>query len=182
MASNQLKTQSLTITILAVVCLLAGYLLTYQTYAKMSVTKTALTKATEEEKKLSLAYDELASFLDKYKAMSEKATVAGQALPLAPDLAVLLGSIDEMAKISGVDLASISIIDSKEINDNPNPHSLAVAQFSVDASASYPAFKDFLLRLEKNLRLIDIQRITFKVDEANFLQLQMTVKTYYQKE
>ena len=47
--------------------------------------------------------------------------------------------------------------------------------------SGYNSFKDFMIRLENDLRLIDVGHVTLKVDDNGLIQYQVNMQTYFQK-
>lgn len=57
----------------------------------------------------------------------------------------------------------------------------SVLPFSVQVSGSYPAFKNFLAGMERNMRLIDVEDISFNSGgKAEIIDFSVKAKTYYQ--
>ncbi|OGE81584.1 MAG: hypothetical protein A3H72_03070 [Candidatus Doudnabacteria bacterium RIFCSPLOWO2_02_FULL_48_8] len=175
------KTQSMAVSLLTLVCILAGYFGVYKFWEKYSIAAAQQKVVIRDGQTLAAAQTELNQFLDQFESLEKETEIARKALPTNEELAVLLASIDELSKLSGFAISTI--------NQNSNPDvAKAVTQFSVipmdlqiSGSGSYFSFKDFLRRLESHLRLIDVSNINFRVDEVENLQVEMRVRTYYQK-
>jgi hypothetical protein len=178
---KDLKSQSLAITILALACILAAYLLAYPAVRNALSSNTELKNLETQQQTLSTAQQELEAFLVNFEKLADKAQIAGAALPDEPDLPVLLSNIDEMARLAGVALAGLSVTESTTETTPASAHALRSADIEITASGSYPSFKDFLLRMEHHLRLIDIQKLSFQVDSSNFIRFGISIKTYYQR-
>lgn len=143
-----------------------------------------LALAKDQNQELKQASSDLQTFLDKYQSLSEsdKVEIASFALPSThPNTPVLLGSLEELAKLSGLTLISMSVDENPEKDKTAPQLSLAELQIQLSVSGSYPAFKDYLLRLENHLRLIDLQEMNFKVEEGTNATYQLLLKAYYQK-
>lgn len=175
------KTQSLVLTTLVVASLIVGYFVTVPFWRKLSVARAELTRAQLDQTNLKSAQSELQAFLNKYESLSDQAKLAAKALPSAPESAVLLASIEQLANAAGVALSSINVIDSAPTGAEPPAFSVIPHEVSIDGSGSYFSFRDFLSRLENHLRIVDLRTIDFSVDEAFNLQFQMQVRAYYQK-
>lgn len=179
---KDIKTQSLIVSILFLAFLLLGYFVTFPAWKSLSKTRTELARAELDGRNLNTASADLEAFLQNFERLEEETRTVGKALPSMPAQAVLLGSIEALAKASGFALSAMNIVEVPENEEKTAPvYSVVATDLQISGSGSYFSFKDFLRRLERHLRLIDIKSINFEVDEANNLQVQFEVRTYYQK-
>lgn len=109
-------------------------------------------------------------------------------LPTNPDNVKLILEMDALAKAQGVSLQNVRIDQATESNDrnarlaqnaNPDIGKLSL-QFTV--TGQYPGYVQFLESLEKNLRLMNVQKSSFLApDDKTSYQYQTTVETYWIK-
>ena len=106
-------------------------------------------------------------------------------LPSNPDNVKLILEIDALAKSQGLSLQNVKIKDdsqdqkNKQKNSNPDIGSLTLELTTV---GPYPGYVSFISALEKNLRIINVKKVSFLApdDKANF-QYQTTIETYWVK-
>jgi Tfp pilus assembly protein PilO len=105
-------------------------------------------------------------------------------LPSNPDNVKLILEIDALAKSQGLALQNVKIKDdsqdkTKQKGANPDIGSLTLELTTV---GPYPGYVTFISALEKNLRIINVKKVSFLApdDKANF-QYQTTVETYWVK-
>lgn len=179
---KDLKTQSLVITLLVVASMVIGYFVTFAFWDNYSKSKAELARAEFDRSSLLDAQAQLEAFLRKFETLYDKAEIAGKALPTKPETAVLLASLEELAKLSGMALSTVNIIENIDATNTATPiYSIMITDLQLNASGSYFSFNDFLNRLEHHLRLTDIKSISFELDDANNIQAQIQLRTYYQK-
>ena len=66
----------------------------------------------------------------------------------------------------------------KQVADN----AVDYKDLEIQVNGSYAGFKNFLLLMESNLRIMDLQQINFQVvEESNNIQYNMVIRVYYQK-
>lgn len=115
-------------------------------------------------------------------------------LPERTESGSLLIALERMAKERGLRLRRIEFLKdqlpggraaapSQAARIAKRPEAPAnVLNFNLTVSASYEAFKSYLLALEKNLRLTDVLDISFAGGAGNVFEFAIRAKSYYQKE
>lgn len=127
-----------------------------------------------------------------------------QAVPQGPHAKEVLVLLDVLAKERGISLTTIDLQSTAEEEKGatgrsplrqyairqptPGPPVMEEAPagefkellVTFNIGASYSAFKNFLSDLERSLRLMDVQQISFQASEAGIFQYDMKVKAYYQ--
>lgn len=181
MNQSSYKKSTLIIVILIITSLAIGYFITTPQWSKHTESKGQLERAQSDNKKLTDQLAVLQSFLSSYNSNLDKKAVLNQAVPVkSPDLANFMASVDALAKSSGVALSNISIgtnAAAQKIVEN----SIQTVPLNLTASGSYPSFKDFILRLEQHLRLVDVGHVALKSDENGLLEYRIDVSIYYQR-
>ncbi|HTL39705.1 MAG TPA: type 4a pilus biogenesis protein PilO [Methylomirabilota bacterium] len=170
--------------VLLIACFLAAYFLALPRWNKYQLSIAQLHDAQAQNDQLNQSLSSLQSFLDTYNSHAQDRVLASQALPTQNvDTADLLTGIDALAKASGVNLKSLELGSSSNSAAQKAivPNSIVTQPITMTLDASYPAFKDFITRLQNHLRLIDIQSVSFKIDDAGLLQFDVILKTYYQQ-
>lgn len=178
---THLKTKSFASAVLFLICVVLGFFLVLPKWREFSDSQSLLTQANSEYNKLKEAESRLNNFLEEFEKLSEQAKVANSALPAADKkVPALLSSIEQMAKSSGLSLHSIVVGDKPDqikILDN----AIDTVDLEVSMSGSYPAFRNFLLLLETDLRIVDLQKVSFQVENPNNIKFQIALRSYYQK-
>ncbi len=116
-----------------------------------------------------------------------------QTLPSGPKAAEFLVLLEALAKKNEVVLRQVSLTDSpKEGAAAKQPKPAGVIAFSapgdikdypvdLTVSGTYSAFKDFLRDIERSLRIVDVQSISFSAaGRGDQLEVSIRGKTYYQ--
>ncbi len=104
-------------------------------------------------------------------------------LPSSINTVDLVAQINGIARGSGMTLADVKTkIDQKQNNRSGTKSDiigLSSVVLNFNVSGSYPALRQFLDNLEKNLRLVDISAITFSAVEREPYQYAIELKTYW---
>ncbi|MDP3988746.1 MAG: type 4a pilus biogenesis protein PilO [bacterium] len=107
-------------------------------------------------------------------------------LPDAIDNVRLILDVEDIARAYGMVPQARSFTQEGEkagaVSNNTKPYNTVLFAFSV--RGNYDTLKRFSRDLERSLRLVDIEKITFKVDnpEDDFYTYEIVVKTYWLKE
>jgi Tfp pilus assembly protein PilO len=112
-------------------------------------------------------------------------------LPDSPENVPLILEIDALARRYNLSLQNIKIEDSantkvvdpiKKTTIVSLGEDIGVLTINYSVTGSYVNFTDFVRAMEKNLRLIDVQKISFNAqEEKNQYQYTMSVRTYWLK-
>lgn len=179
MPSN-FKTKTLTLLLLAAACVFAAYF-AYRQYQHLSGSRALLNQAEAEKTKLEDAQKQINKFLEEYASLTGEQTQANAALPVGgANAATVLAQVDKLAQLSGLTLGSLSIRD-KNVEVKIAENGVDFQDIEMEVSGSYPAFSNFLLLVEANLRLIDVQNISARAEEENLIKYKLVMRTYYQK-
>ena len=122
-----------------------------------------------------------------------------QILPQGPRSSDFLTALEALSIENGVSLRRIDLVtpdaqkpesSTRSAGSQPRPSATAALPgqrpgvealpFSVQVAGSYGAFKKFLAALERNLRLIDVDEISFSAEKGDNLEFSLKAKTYYQ--
>jgi Tfp pilus assembly protein PilO len=135
------------------------------------------------------------SLIDKYKNNEEVLKNLDNILPGDSDVPDLLVQIEAMANAGGMVVkdVNITVVDDKEASKAAAARTGAVAQekapsnyktISIDLTATgdYSALKKFLQAIEENMRLIDVDSISFSgktQGSSSLFDFNITLMTYY---
>ena len=182
MEKNSVKSTTIVGVVLLLMCFGAAYFLTKPQWDKFSLVRAQVVQAKADQTRLKQDLSALQSFLDNYKSHTKDVNTANLALPVKdPDAADLVSGLGDLAKASGVALEDFQMTE-KAVIGKPSPdNTIQAMQINLTAAGTYPSFRDFMLRIENHLRLVDVMHVSVKADEANQLEYQMLLQTYYQK-
>ena len=166
--------------ILIIACLAGGFL-TANFYNNYSQSQAQAQVLQSKNSQLSKAVSSTDNFLVNYLKRQADAQSLNLALPAhSSDMSNFVSNLGQLAQQSGVVLAGFQInpvAGSNKIADN----AIQAVSIALPASGTYSSLKDFILRLESNLRLIDITHIGLTASENGILQYRISFMTYYQK-
>ncbi|MBI4050730.1 MAG: type 4a pilus biogenesis protein PilO [Candidatus Doudnabacteria bacterium] len=156
----------------------AGYFLLWPQYRDTQGKRQALAdkKAAVAEREAELAsIQALVSDLNEKRAELE---IAEEALPKEPDMPQLLATLDNIATLSGIFIASLQpALPAQKAGDN-----LGIVQITLTLKGRYENLRAFLLNAEQNLRLFDVKSVIFSpIDESLIQEYNLVINTYYQK-
>ena len=107
-------------------------------------------------------------------------------LPDHVDNVRLIIEIDNIASAYGMTVKDATLASS---NDNENDDERSIFEATVDNKQSmtlnfsvvapYGSFLSFLKDLEKNLRIVDVESITFSASDVDLYEYDVTLKTYW---
>jgi Tfp pilus assembly protein PilO len=184
MLGVELKSKTVILVILILAILAVSYFVAYPQWDKLSQSKSELEIAKQDNDRYNKLLQEVQTYIDKYKNFQKETMVASKTLPIkdfnAPEF---INNIADLAKTGGVNLFAFVITDPvvKENQVSAN-YSLQNQSISLTVSGTFQAIKNFILLLENNLRLVDIQTISLKQpSEGDVMESQITLKAYYQK-
>ncbi len=179
-------------TILSIIMILAsvgGFIIyivpTYKDAQTISQKKTEYLGLLDNATKLEKQRNDL---LLKYNSV-EKSDIERleKMLPANPDNVKLILEIDALAKTQGLSLQNVKI-KSSETDAKSKPATTKVnadigtLTLEFTTVGPYPGYVKFVNILEKNLRIMDVQKVTFLApDDKTSYQYQTTVETYWVK-
>ena len=102
-------------------------------------------------------------------------------VPSKKSVAEVLSAVNDVSVRNGIELFSSSIVGQKTSDANDSPYNLLSLEMGLNGS--YPGLTNFLLALERNLRLIDITSVNATANLGNTSALNFVVKgnAYYLK-
>ncbi len=185
MTGKSIQNKSLVSIGLAIICLAVGYY-TYSTLLpEYNSAKALKAQAESENQRLTKALDSIQQFLVDYERVSKNAQNIDLLLPTDnSDLANFINNLSSLAQASNVTLAGLQL--SNDIPEKAPENSIQPVEIGFTSSGSYLAVKDFISKLQNNLRLMDIQSIVLNSPSqpgpgTSILEFQIKLKTYYQQ-
>src|SRR3990167_3278504 len=162
MQSN-IKSRSLIMVLAVIACLILAYFFLFPNYSRLNDNKQLVAQAEVESEKLKQAESDLNNFLKDYEDLKKEREVVQMALPAKDfSLPFLLANMEELVKSSGLTVSTINIKEAdqtKQVADN----AVDYKDLEIQVNGSYAGFKNFLLLMESNLRIMDLQQINFQV-------------------
>src|SRR3989344_8466703 len=149
---------------IAAACLVVGYFFTNKTFENYSKAQAVLVQSKTSNQQLKDALAMTDEFLANFQAKAKDAQLLNLALPAhSSDMSNFVTNLGSMAQQSGVALSGFQVTEASTKNASNNIIQPVVIRMS--AEGSYPSVEDFVLRLERNLRIIDITQITLQADQ-----------------
>ena len=186
MAENtSAKSYSLLAALLIFVCVIIAYMLMTKYYPNYTLAQGRLTNVQADNVRLKSALDSSASFLSTYKSQGQNSSKINLSLPVkSSDMANFVSSFSALASQSGMALTNFQVSENPENFVSEN--SIQSVDLTAVVSGPYLSFKDFMLRLEQHLRIIDVDKITISGGTAAgagtpAFQYQVKMRTYYQQ-
>ncbi len=129
-----------------------------------------------EEKKV--YFSQLEEYDKKLEDYSEELEKINYALPGRISSPAIFSFFLQICSVNGLVLENISARGS--VAGNKEVGSLEEFRFSATVSGSYEKFKDFLVLLYENSRIIDVENVSFKSPrEGSVFEIDLSLKTHY---
>lgn len=180
--TDSLQTKIIVGVILILACFGVGFFFTLDQWTSYSLAKSALEQKQAEQQQLKEALSLAENFVAEFNSKAKDAEVANLALPAKDsDLSNLIANLGDMAKASGLALSDFGV---EQVVPAGNPvveNGIQTQKINLTASGNYASFKDFVLRLQNNIRIMDVDQVTAKADESGQVEYQMVIRAYYQK-
>jgi Tfp pilus assembly protein PilO len=177
--------KSLSGIILAVLILAVGYFGVWGFWSKLGEARAQYEVSEKEFKRLTKAHEDVRAFLSEYNSNLTEAERANKALPVGDaDVAVLLDYYSKMVAASGLTMVDMGA-DTSYLDAESVPQSIQNVDWNLQVAGSFEAFKDFLVRVRRGLRLTDVLAVDV-VSNINdgapslTLEYQIRLRTYYQ--
>ncbi|MDP3993359.1 MAG: type 4a pilus biogenesis protein PilO [bacterium] len=181
---------------------LFGYLILWPKYQNLNAERGVLKAKEEDVKSRQNSLASVNGLIEELKNSQDKLQSIDEALPTAPRIPELLANMDYLASQSGLLISNLQISPGPSLEptgpegfpvqiDDPEIMELlssteSLGLMTVDGSfrGRYVNLQTFLLNLEQNLRLQDVQSLTLgEVDQESGLQdFNLKIQIYYQKE
>jgi len=148
--------------------------------------KEAIDKALADSRQLQGLRD---SLLEQYNAVSgEDLSKISKILPRDSEISKLTVELENIARSNGVVLKTVkperveqAAQSTRGIVDQEKTMKPQRIDWDIVVSSAYGGFLGFLGEMQKSLRLIDVDNITFSAKESNFYEFTIKAKTYWIK-
>ena len=166
-----------------------GYFVAWPQNAKNRENQALLNEKEAEVSDRESSLTAVRKLIDQVESNSETLATIDSAMPSSPAIPELLANLEFLTKQSGLlitdlDLETASVAQPAS-GQQPQENGTGLAELFVKVSVSgqYPQLFAFILNLEQNLRLFDVQNIEFKKESphATVQAYTIRIKTYYQK-
>jgi Tfp pilus assembly protein PilO len=176
-----IQSRSIVTITLFIAVVLAGVFALNPSWKKFNEARTLESQAKLKQANLTSEESMMEQFIKEFKENEKHVATANTALPVkGASVESILANLDEMARSSGLALSDVILINNSDPDKKPAANSVQNQEISFVAAGTFPAFKNFLLLLESNLRIIDIRDISFEVNEDGVAEYRMSFVTYYQ--
>jgi len=174
------ETSKQNLAILAITFLLAAIVFLFASFIQPSINrlKELSLDIKEEKEKILLLQEYKAkseSLIQSYQSLGDQVNDVHVALPDNPQTAQVLAGLDVIAKKAGISFSGLSFTEG--IKDDQN-----YLEIRVRFSSNYESFKNWLDEIEKELRLMDLTRISVKPisqSQSSILEYNLTLQTYF---
>jgi len=171
---------------LIIVFMLLLSMLIYNNFTIEQATHLDLLKQNEMELKANLArnYSQVKN-VPVYKAkMPELARLESDInsrFPTSEEISSLLIQINQVAEDSNVSIVSFTPKETKEVNLNGNnvDKKIMAETFSIVANSRYLNFVDFMFRVAKLSRIVDVQNIHISRVDNNSISANLEIKIFF---
>jgi Tfp pilus assembly protein PilO len=166
------------IILFALTILIAIFLLWPQ-YLRLENSQAQIQNKETELKYKEDYYNELSSISEKLETeYSDSFKKIDSALPAGSSIPSLYNFLQKKASESGLILKNVG-----SFSVNPSTTITGLKEISLDSlgfSGSYPSFKNFLVALEKNSRIFEVENISFSTPKEGdeIFDFKLTIKTY----
>lgn len=194
-----MKIKIIFIIVILLASIIAAWQYVFPLYGEIKTLKTEISQKQETIQNLDAFAQKLGTLKQQYAENEKSIERLYKILPTTEATAEFLNNIDYLSFQSGMILSAINF--SKQAKENKSVASSieegkqGVAPQEVKAVApdtiltdftttgTYESFKSFLSGLEKNLRLTDVQSISFasKGENANLFEFKISAKIYYKE-
>ncbi len=165
------------IAVILFVILFVAFYLVVPKYQEFEEFQIKLSKKEAEYRGRSAYFSDIASTYEKLKQKEEILKKIDSALPSSPALHSLVYFLQKKSLENGLIFLKANLLKISPIKEGSR---IKETNFSFGVVGPYPAFKNFLMSLEKSARLIEVEDVSFvarKEFEETF-EFNVTVKVY----
>lgn len=181
----------ISIIILTAIVLIVIFLILPQ-WARIKGLKSEIDNLKAELSQKTELLEKINDMISKYNELVSKVQKLDLTIPKEQEKPELIVQIESLAKENGLIVESLAF---KEVNQKEGEAArYKILNISLGLSGTYQAFKNFLIALEQNIRIMDVQMINFSVPEkvvapgllpqpeklGNELKFNIELNTYYQ--
>jgi Tfp pilus assembly protein PilO len=184
---NTNSSKGATTILLVILILAAGYFGVYSFWNNLNSARANFDIVKTENDKLKKAQADMNAFIAKYNSNRAQAEMANRALPVGdPDVAILLDNFSKLTAESKISLLDFNVTEQGSSDESTVPNGVQPVEVTAQMVGNYESFKDFLLRMQRNLRLMDIMSVEINLDEGandggRTMRFTLRLRTYYQQ-
>ena len=158
------------------------FMYTNPTYKKIEALRAEAAQYSAALDKAKIAEAKKEELISKYNTFStDDLENLSKLLPDTVDNIRLLLDINQVASTYGTSITNIQV-DSNQQNasaNDPQPYGSLLVKFSI--TMSYEDFQKFLRDIERNLRITDINTLSFVSTDTGLYTYDVSIKTYWLK-
>lgn len=175
-----------------------GYFLLFPKYQTLKANKETLALKEKGVEVRESQLSDLEKLLENMRTEKNALAPLDEVIPTAPRVPELLANLDYLAMQSGLFLSAVNLtlapttpasasVQNPEAAESAkaslSARELGIMQVKISLRGEYKNFKTFLINLEQNRRLMNIEVIIVSPpgEESNIQEYDLTLQTYYQK-
>lgn len=148
-------------------------------FNRLAEMKKQIQSAGDDQESLVKYYNKIDSLADEIEKYKEEASYIRSAIPKEADIESLVSFTQKISFENGVMIKTMQIGKPQQNDKNKD---LYQTDFNLEVSGSYFAFKNFLSRLERSARFIEIKNISFastgKADKLPSYRMNLRIYSY----
>lgn len=164
-----------TLVLVVVVVLLLGFLLFLRPEIKRgnSFSQDVIKRLTADIKASELLIQQIDAFRDKFTATTPTAMLdkLNEVLPPTSQIPNLIINLEAVAEVSGLQIRNLNITEVPAAGQGDSQQTEIPQQVMIKmdlTGGGYNAFKSFLIALERNVRLFDVEDLSFDPTKDSF--------------
>lgn len=132
-----------------------------------------------------LAIGQVSDLIAQYRGTGDLQNIISQSFPLKEELSSIFNQLRSLASVNGLSIEIFGVKPQafKVISSAPLVKETGTLQLSVRLIGSYAALKNFLSRMETNIRVMDLHQLTIErlgASNADLFAFNLVINTYYQ--
>lgn len=177
-----------------------AYFLLLPEFKDVRMSREALVSKKSVVEQWQNTFDRMKKMIADLEAKRTEIKPLDQAIPTSPDIPELLANLEQLARqsgllISGLQISTVPTVSAPapgedlvqaESTEQPlrSAENLSVMNLSLNVAGQYPQLEAFLLNMERNLRLMDLQTVSFggADEDAGGQEYTLQIQTYYQQQ
>ena len=198
--SLQQVTSGIIIPILVIVVGVAAYIFLLPQYKDVRQQQGQLKQQEEESDSKSIVLQDLKNLASELEEKRAGLSQIDKAIPQSPEIPELLANIDYLVSQSGLLITSLQLSQAQTLSSagsgqavelfgrqemlRSSTQNLGMMQIDLKVVGAYSTIKNFLLNIEQNQRLMDIQELIFEEPdgESGLQGFNLKILTYYQQQ
>jgi Tfp pilus assembly protein PilO len=155
--------------------LLFSYFFLWPKYIQFSDLKRAISELEKVLNSYQEYFKEIEDIFVKIKEKENEISKIKQALPLDPQIAETFNFLQKTASETGLLLKDVSF----SVQKSEKESELGELKIQLQLSGTYPALKNFLAKVEKSARLIELENLSFSGEGKEIFDFKLSLKTFF---